>query len=301
MILQRVGGKIQPFYQEGARESRKLASKPPAEELTNLSGDRIIISMRELLILSASRRTDLVACYPDIFLERLRDYPPQDVHSVVIWTKNPRNMIAEGELRRVLKNYRQIFVHLTITGMGAGEFEPMTSPWEETVAMIRPLVDLTGDPRRIAWRFDPILEAESSKETYGNFALFPTLASAIASFGIETCRVSWVSPYRKVVARLAKKGWRLKSRDPETRKKQAEELETIASRNGMRVFFCSMEGFPVSKCIDGAFLSDIHPDRLSASRERAKGQRPLCGCTESLDIGWYSLRCRQGCLYCYAS
>ncbi len=242
-----------------------------------------------------------MACYPEVFLERLREYPPQGVHSIVIWTKNPRNMIAEGELRRVLRNYRQLFIHLTITGMGGGEFEPLAPPWEETVAMISPLIDLTGDPRRIAWRFDPILEVESSRERYGNFALFPTLASAVGSFGIETCRVSWVSPYKKVVARLAKKGWRLRDSDFMTRKEQGEELETVASRNGMRVRFCSMEGFPVSKCIDGTFLSDIHPDKLDASRRRAKGQRPLCGCTESLDLGWYSLRCQLGCLYCYAS
>ena len=77
---------------------------------------------KDLLVISASRRTDLLGCFPGVMIERLREYPPQDVHSVVVWTKNPQNMIMEGELRKVLREYRLIYVHLTITGMGGGEF-----------------------------------------------------------------------------------------------------------------------------------------------------------------------------------
>jgi hypothetical protein len=256
--------------------------------------------LEELLVISASRRTDLVGCYPQVLVERLQDYPPDRVHSVLIWTKNPQNLVARGSLKKSLTNYRQLFIHLTITGMGGGEFEPMIPPWEETVGMVGPLIDLVGDPRRISWRFDPILEVEGEGRVYSNFSLFPRLVEEIAPLGIKSCRVSWVSPYKKVVARLAGKGWNLLLADPQKRRRQARELEQIASSHGMKVYFCSMEGFPVSRCIDGEFLSEIHPDGLGCSREKAKGQRPLCGCTQSLDIGWYSLRCRHGCLYCYA-
>jgi hypothetical protein len=93
--------------------------------------------------------------------------------------------------------------------MGGGEFEPMIPSWKQTAAMIGPLIELVRDPLRISWRFDPILEAEGNGRKYSNFSLFPELAAAIGPFGIPTCRVSWVSPYRKVVARLEKKGWRL--------------------------------------------------------------------------------------------
>jgi len=255
---------------------------------------------KDLLVLSASRRTDLVGCYPDVLLQQLLDIPPEAVHSIVIWTKNPQNMIAEGALKKTLKRYRQVFVHLTITGMGGGEFEPLIPPWEETVRMMGPLIDLVNDPGRITWRFDPILEVEGHEKTYSSLELFPLLASAISPWGIKTCRVSWVSPYRKVLARLAKKGWYLIPSDLRVRKKQAEELEQTAGTHGMNLYFCSMEGFPLSRCIDGGLLSQIHPDGLTCSQVRAKGQRQLCGCTESLDIGWYSLRCKNGCLYCYA-
>ena len=257
--------------------------------------------MKELLVLSASRRTDLVGCYPDVLVERLLNIPPETVHSIVLWTKNPQNLISEGPLKKVLRNYRQVFVHLTITGMGGGEFEPLIPPWEETVGMIGPLIDLVGGPGRITWRFDPILEVEGHGKTYTNFDLFPLLITAISPWGIKTCRVSWVSPYKKVFSRLAKKGWSLLPGDLQARKEEADQLQEITASQGMSLYFCSMEGFPVSRCIDGLLLSQIHPDRPPCSREKARGQRKLCGCTESLDIGWYSLRCKHGCLYCYAT
>lgn len=256
--------------------------------------------MDKSLVISASRRTDMVGCYSGVLLERLQEFPPENVHSLVIWTKNPRNMIVEGQLKNTLKKYPQIYVHLTITGMGGGEFEPMIPTWKETVSMIAPLVDLVGNPRRISWRFDPILEAEGHGQIYNNFNLFPPLAEAIAPFGIRSCRVSWVSPYQKVLARLARKGWYLAPRTPEERFDQGNTLAHVARDHGMSLFFCSMKGFPISRCIDGELLSEIHPEGQYCSQERARGQRPLCGCTESLDIGWYSLRCRHGCLYCYA-
>ncbi len=257
--------------------------------------------MKNLLVLSASRRTDLVGCFPKVLEERLRAFPPEAVHSLVIWTKNPRNLIAEGSLKEVLKKYRQIYLHLTVTGMGGGEFEPLIPPWEETVGMIEPLVELVKGPERISWRFDPILEAQKNGRTYSNLPLFSQLCAAVAPWGIKTCRVSWVSPYKKVVGRLGGRGWSLVAEDPEKRKKQAEGLGLIARRHGMELLFCSMNGFPGSRCIDGELLGRIHPDGLPCSQEKARGQRPLCGCTHSLDIGWYSLKCRHGCLYCYAT
>jgi len=256
--------------------------------------------LQEPLVISASRRTDLVGCYPGELMDRLRQLPPERVHTLVVWTKNPSNMIIGGALRRILKGYRNIYVHLTITGMGGGSFEPGIPPWRKVAAMIGPLIELVESPERLCWRFDPILEAEGHGRRYSNLGLFPVLVEAIAPFGIRTCRVSWVSPYKKVVARMGGKGWRLLASSPGVRSAQARRLSQVARVHGMELHFCSMEGFPVSRCIDGHLLSQIHPDGLRCSQEKARGQRPLCGCTESLDIGWYTLRCLHGCLYCYA-
>lgn len=254
----------------------------------------------KLLVLSASRRTDLVACYPEIMVKCLQEFPPSRVHSLVIWTKNPQNMIKEGPLRNILESYKQLYVHLTITGMGGSEFEPLIPPWQEVAKMVEPLIQLVGNPQRISWRFDPILHGERNGRSYSNFHFFPEIAKALAPFGIMSCRVSWVSPYKKVSARLAKKGWHLIQLSLKEQKEQAYQMAKEAQNYGMRIYFCAMAGFPVSKCIDGSLLKELHPQQFDCSLEKAKGQRKLCGCTESFDIGWYSLQCRHGCLYCYA-
>lgn len=256
--------------------------------------------MKELLVLSASRRTDLAGCYPETLIVRLKEYPPDRVHTVVLWTKNPKNMVLREELKEALSCYRQIYVHLTITGMGGSVFEPQIPSWEETTGLLGELVKMTKSPERICWRFDPILEAERGGEKFSNLTYFPRLAEAVAPFGIKQVMVSWVSPYKKVIARMAKSGWQLCQKSPEEKRKQAKLLEEVCRRFGFSLRFCSMEGFPVSRCIDGEILSRLHPDGLSCSQEKARGQRELCGCTKSLDIGWYTDRCRHSCMYCYA-
>ncbi len=255
---------------------------------------------KKLLVLSASRRTDLVACYPEIMVKRLQEFSPEAVHSVVIWTKNPENMIKDGLLKETLKNYQQIYIHLTITGMGGSEFEPLIPPWKKVGQMIEPLIKIVGSPQRICWRFDPILIVKGEGKSYSNFDLFPEIMESIIPLGVRTCRLSWVSPYKKVVNRLAGRGWYLVPQTLTEQKEQAKKIADWAKNNGMEIYFCAMEGFPVSRCIDGYLLREIHPQKLDCSLEKDQGQRPLCGCTDSLDIGWYSLKCKHGCLYCYA-
>ena len=252
------------------------------------------------LVLSASRRTDLVACHPDYLIEKLEAYPPEKVHTLVIWTKNPHNMIKPGKLRDILSAYSQIYVHLTITGLGKTILEPNIPEWNEIVSMIPNLVEMVNAPERITWRFDPLIEAEKDGTKISNFALFGKIAEKATKHGITSCRTSWVEPYKKVIRRLDKKGIKLTILSKEKRQIQAKELEAQAGNLGMDISYCSMEGFSRSHCIDGKLLNRLHPKGFSCSEKRAKGQRKLCGCTKSLDIGWYSLKCDNGCLYCYA-
>lgn len=252
------------------------------------------------IVISASRRTDLVGCYPDYLIEKLQAYLPENVHTLVIWTKNPGNMIRHQALREALLPYAQVYVHLTLTGLGGSPLEPGIPPWEQVEEMIPELVHLVKGPERISWRFDPIIAAEAGNNQIENFPLFSVIAEKIRRHGITTCRTSWASPYKKVIRRMQKKGFTLRTYSPEEQASQGKELEEIAGGLGMKMYYCSMDGFERSRCIDGALLSAIHPQGLTCSLKRAKGQRPQCGCTESIDIGWYSLKCAHGCIYCYA-
>ena len=113
------------------------------------------------IVISASRRTDLVSCYPEHLIEKLKEYPPEKVHTIVVWTKNPANMGTSGSLRDLLSSYRQLYIHLTITGLGRSILEPRIPEWEKVVDMIPGILELAGDPKSISWRFDPIVRAEA--------------------------------------------------------------------------------------------------------------------------------------------
>ena len=78
------------------------------------------------------------------------------------------------------------------------------------------------------------------------------------------------------------------------------EKPDIAAAHAITLHGCCVPGMPRSRCIDGGLLAHLHPAGEPCATARAKGQRELCGCTESYDVGWYE-PCRHGCVYCYAN
>ena len=85
-------------------------------------------------VISASRRTDLVAFFPEwlssvLDAETARiygpsghtysvDLVPQRVHTVVLWSKNFSKLIQNAyHLRDLLQKYDQPYFHFTITGI----------------------------------------------------------------------------------------------------------------------------------------------------------------------------------------
>jgi hypothetical protein len=75
-------------------------------------------------IVSASRRVDLVAFYPDYMAEKIEEIGTENVHTLIIWTKNPSNMLFHSQLNRLLERLDQIYVLLTVTGLGGTPLEP---------------------------------------------------------------------------------------------------------------------------------------------------------------------------------
>lgn len=250
------------------------------------------------LVLSASRRTDLVAFYPEVLLKALKRYPPDRVHTVVLWTKDPRNLLRRGRLGKVLSGYSQLFVHYTITGMGRTALEPGVISTREALGFLPELVDLVRDPRRVRVRFDPVVNFYIGGRYYTNLPLYEEVAEETARCGVPAVTVSWVQFYPKVSRRLARHNV---TPAPFDLISQWRWMKEVSERYGLELYACCVEGLPTSRCIDGKLLSKLHPEGEPAPLGKAKGQRPLCGCTISLDVGWYTQRCPGGCLYCYAN
>ncbi len=253
-------------------------------------------------VVSASRRVDMVAGYRDELMETLeRDWPPDRVHTLVVWTKVPPALASDRALTDFLSRYDQIFLHLTVTGLGGTVLEPFAPPWAESIAALPALIDFAHGTDRIRLRFDPLVEVETAAgETISNIGLFEEVVGAGARLGLRDVSTSWVTSYRKVSSRLRARGMRLVERDDARMEATWERVYALAGSMKVRIHACCVPGLPRSRCIDGELLSALHPKGRACSTRRAADQRPLCGCTESYDVGWYK-SCPTGCVYCYGN
>ena len=253
-------------------------------------------------VISASRRLDMVAGYPDQLAVSLREKcPPETVHTLVVWTKNPANLLRHERLKHEVSRYKQLFIHLSVTGFGNTPLEPNVPPPEDVFNQLPEIVALVGDARRIRFRFDPIIHVRHKNgPELTNVNLFSSIATPVATAGIRDISTSWMTLYPKVARRLAENSYQAIPISTARQQEEAKQLIKQAQILKLKLHFCSVPGFEKSSCIDGRLLTDLHPDGERCTWAKAAGQREFCGCTRSWDIGWY-YACPHGCLYCYAN
>ncbi len=275
-------------------------------------------------VISASRRTDLPAHFPEWLAEavtagravvlgpsgrsRVADLRPEAVHTFVLWSKDFAGLLEDRHrLRSLLGQYDQVYLLLTITGLGGTSIERGVPPAAAVLEQAGPLVDLAGNPRRVSLRFDPVVHWTEAGRVRSNLGFFETLAARAAALGIVDVRISFAQWYGKAVRRASRLGFEFVDPEPEAKLESARGLADIARGAGINLLSCSQEfltavpGIRASGCIDGRLLSELHPHREPASLVKDKSQRAECGCTESLDIGSYTQSCPHACVYCYAN
>lgn len=276
-------------------------------------------------VISASRRTDLVAYYADWLAACLRerratffhhgrrseisvDLNPERVHTLVLWSKNFKLLLENRHgLRELLADYAQVYFHFTITGLGGTFIERLAPPPEAALEQIPRLLEVAGRPERISIRFDPIVFWREGGVLKTNLDFFPVLAREMSRRGITTVRFSFAQWYRKAVARARKTGLDFYEPGPEEKREAVNKLVGVAADYGLELWSCSqaeiarLPGIKASACIDGAFLARLHPRGEPASTFKDRTQRKDCLCTESIDIGSYIQSCPAACVYCYAN
>ena len=269
---------------------------------------------------SASRRTDILAWYTPWFMARIRagfcqvanpfrpsqmttvDLRPEAVSAIVFWTRRPRPIIPH--LSELTDRGLNFVFHVTITGLPL-PFEPSATSEKESLEAVDELARIIG-PDRVWWRYDPIILSDVLNPAWHR-QTFSRLATTLAG---KTHRVtmSLIDWYRKTERRLAL----LESRFGPFRHAAAEDPDVVAlaadlaglarSHNIEPVACCEpawhAAGIASGACIDAAALNQLF--NLSTDLVRDPGQRPLCGCAPSYDIG-ANHTCLGGCLYCYAT
>lgn len=278
------------------------------------------------VILSASRATDVPACYADWFMNRLRagsfhwanPFRPAQVQTIsaarvraiVFWSKNPAGLLPHlDELDRRGFHY---YVQFTVNDYETEGWEPGLPPLNERVDLFRRLAARLG-PERVVWRMDPLLLAADvdvpnllAKAERLASQLVPSTRKLVFSFADVTA-------YPAVKRNLARS---VRGAREFARGEMAEFARGLADINrayGLELATCAEEadlaafGVGHNRCVDGALLARLWPEDAAlmaflGSREggKDKGQRQACGCIASKDIGRYRT-CPHGCVYCYAN
>lgn len=255
-------------------------------------------------VISASRRVDLITFYPDYMVDRIKEIGAENIHTLVIWTKNPKNILSHPRLKNCLEELEQIYILLTVTGLGGTPLEPFAPDSEEVFNQLPKIIDFVGSPQRLAIRYDPLIDVVyKGKISISNIDmdLFDKILEKASPLGIKRIIVSYVTLYSKVIERLKRNEFEIVDHKIEEiadfiKNKMMPRVEKLK----MELSTCVLPHLTTTGCIDGETLTLLHPKQEPCSKAKDSSQRQTCHCTKSYDIGqWFS--CFHNCLYCYGS
>ena len=283
----------------------------------------------EKIVLSASRRTDIPAFYMPWFMEQIRNgffevinpfnqrvsvvpATPNEVHTIVFWSKNFGPFIDEGYGDRLLKQGYYLFFNFTINSETA-LLEPNVPPLKERLDQLKYLSDHFGS-RSINWRFDPICYYETGPGAlHDNLQDFSYIGEKAAAVGIERCITSFMDHYPKIRKRLSFRPGLVFADPPLTDKVNTLiEMETrLCALNIHLTTCCEKEvlaalppgsSITPSSCIPNDLLIELYGGHISLRKDTGQRVKAGCGCKVSVDIGSYRHQaCYHNCLFCYAN
>lgn len=259
------------------------------------------------MIISASRRTDIPALYPEWFVNRLRagevlipnpynrkkvtriQLSPDTVDCIAFWTKNPEPIIPY--LKEIDSMEYQYYFQMTITDYEE-DVEPNVPSMADSIATFLLMSERIGK-ERLDWRFDPVLLNDKYTISY-HLEKFEMMCSWLSD-ATERCIISFIDSY---------KGCPYSEIEQEDMKKLAKGLSEISKRYSLPLYTCAEKvdldcyGIRHGACIDKDRIHQLIGYKLDLKKDT--GQRKECRCAQSIDVGIYGT-CTHGCRYCYAT
>jgi len=245
---------------------------------------------------------------------------------VVFWTKNPKPMLKHIPfLKEHIKNF---YFQYTLNDYDNEGYERNVPSVEHR---IKTFIELSGliKKERIIWRFDPLLLTDKID--------VDTLLARVKNIGDQlqnyTNKLVFsfadISIYSKVTNNLSKENIDCQEFTPETMHQFAKGLQELNKVWNFNIGTCAekipLEQYSIvhNKCVDDDLMIELFshdkllmdflgvtilpgdmfnptPIILKKKNNKDKGQRELCGCINSKDIGQYNT-CPHECVYCYAN
>lgn len=307
-------------------------------DIKNDEGQKV--SAQAPIIVSASRSTDIPAFYADWFVERWKKGYVKwknpfngvplyvsfaNTRAVVFWTKNPRSLMKH--LPFLKENIKNFYFQYTLNDYDLEDYEGKVASVESRIKTFIELSEAIGK-QHVIWRFDPMILTDAitvdtllqrvknigdQLHTYTNKLVF-----SFADIGI----------YKKVANNLKKENISYQEFTETTMHQFAAGLQELNKKWMLEIGTCAEKipleqyGIIHNKCVDDDLMIELFPhdeelmkflgvtitpaslfgpEKLEKGKSKKdKGQRELCGCIMSKDIGQYNT-CPHACVYCYAN
>lgn len=307
-------------------------------KIINKQGDSVIA--QSPVIISASRATDIPAFYSDWFMNRLYEgyfkwtnpfngqpiyVSTEKTRLIVFWTKNPKPMMKYLDF--LDNNNINYYFQYTLNDYDDEKLEKFVPNVQNRINTFIELSNKIGK-EKVIWRYDPLILTDKITtsdllrkiEFIGN-QLVGYTDKLVFSFAD-------IKHYKKVQNNLINNGINYVEFDEQTMNEIASGLKELNKNWGFEISTCAEKipleqyGITHNKCIDDDLiiklfkydteLMDFLGVKLIESNyskdvivkktkdNKDKGQRELCGCINSKDIGEYNT-CPHSCEYCYAN
>jgi hypothetical protein len=204
-------------------------------------------------------------------------------------------------------SYLPIILHVSCTGYGGTVLEPHLDSYQDTIANIRELIDLSFPAERIVLRVDPIIPTEKGIKLFVSVIEY---AKEICP-EIKRVRLSVMDMYPHVRERFKKAGLPCPygnnfQASPEMFKTVNEQIEKLKEKYPEVSFeTCAETKLPAAKAVGCVSKQDYEILGVALPDESKKGQRKTCLClgdkTDLLPFEWNKTGYNHcyGCLYCY--
>ena len=249
---------------------------------------------------------------------------------IVFWSKNPKPLLTNGGcLDYLAERDINTYIQYTLNDYVVEKLERGVPSLQERIDTFKRLVDRLGFGK-VIWRFDPMILTDrigcddllSKIENIGDQLKGYTEKLVFSYADIRT--------YRKVQTNLEKNDVAYREFEQEDMLYIAENLAKLNNKWGLALATCGEKididqfGIQHNKCIDddlmikyfsndqklmeflgvefvqGGDLFNPGVTIIKRKDNKDKGQRQLCGCIVSKDIGEYNT-CPHLCEYCYAN
>jgi hypothetical protein len=229
---------------------------------------------------------------------------PEDVEVIVFWTRNPKPLLSSlPELDELGYKY-----YFQFTLMNNPSFiETNKVSLSAAIKTFQELANLIGS-ERVMWRYDPIVFSEDTDVDF-HIEQYSDIAEQLSGY-TGRCAISFVDSYGKNKGRLKnieiEKDISFYNFEdmPKVFSHFLPSIGEIASEYKMQLFSCAepddLESYGINhgKCIDDDYIEEVFG--IEVGHQKDSGQREVCGCVKSRDIGMYD-SCLFGCQYCYAT